>query len=933
MNEKYKLYCDGAHGANLRGVDNSQVFPSIVLRKDSFVSGVLDDQIGEHDELPLSMVCSGGESKPYSLYFFEGSESRDLQIIVLENNKFYIIKDGATQDSHYGFASYELGVTVEVATPLFNSGIKKVSSGYGHCAVLLENGQVFTRGLNNYNQCANGDVIDIEGTFCEVKVTGVLDIECGSICTALRTPTHFIFYGSVKDDLDKELCHRDVKIANILVKEITDSNIYVVLTDFGVSFKKNSYKPYQFKTGTEQYYDPEIEKYFNTEKRGLLEFPFKTETDLYALGVTLERLSNKTTINSTPLLKEIITSLKNSTLPTRMKMMNVLADISLATTIAFKDPKNRTQWDKYLHACVMNPNCLKFCPYNKNKRFIYKVLDNNHRIFEMVPDDLLDENIVRKSIRDVRSVLIFQNRNKACIDKFKSLISQLIDVHVLRNVQYNTGKRIQIEMEKLSESQLEILVEYDSLFFNYFPFKYKFNRNIVFSFIKKVEECFQHCSYRDDEEIIQYVLEKNPKFITDISSDELRFKYEQQYAKEILEVDPTFYASLSESSLKDRLFAKLAMKGCKSQRDFDSNFNCLPEDLKTQDFFIEIITENSKTFHNLKDHLDHDSLVQVITPSLYFTLEDRRKMDRDILRKILSDKFSSEEIEKILNCLSENYHTHFKQELFENISKERVLDLILLGVPLPELFYYQHDADFILKIITRTKKGYFTSSFLKDSTINISNIGLDFIKNLRLDKQGFSHLIHAIEVKEQGNELMQKCSDDIELVNEIIEIYPALYENLSCNNLRNNQIIIETYLNHTYFPRLSKDLKLDDEFQAKHLKKLIGSGYITKPNRELVRSGIFKSKDIGLLLYLETKDLDDKEFMLPILEKFPRAYLSCRSLLIDKEIIKMVIRKYDEIYEHLDTTFQKDEEILSVLNEPKSSIDSIMAEINDNTSE
>ncbi|EFC39589.1 CAMK family protein kinase [Naegleria gruberi] len=612
---------------------------------------------------------------------------------------------------------------------------------------------------------------------------------------------------AIKYISEQELCHRDVKIANILVKEITDSNIYVVLTDFGVSFKKNSYKPYQFKTGTEQYYDPEIEKYFNTEKRGLLEFPFKTETDLYALGVTLERLSNKTTINSTPLLKEIITSLTNSTLPTRMKMMNVLADISLATTIAFKDPKNRTQWDKYLHACVMNPNCFIFCPYNKNKRFIYKVLDINHHIFEMVPDDLLDENIVIKSIRDVRSVLIFQNRNKACIDKFKSLISHLIDVHVLRNVQYNTGERIQTEMEKLSESQLEILVYYNSRFFKYFPIKYTLNRNIVFSFIKKVEECFQHCSYRDDEEIIQYVLEKNPKFITFISF-ELRFKYEQQYAKEILEVDPSFYSSLSEISLKDRLFAKLAMKGCKSQRDFDSNFDCLPEDLKTQDFFIEIITENSKTFHNLKNHLDHDSLVQ-----------------------------------------------------------------------------------------------------------------------------GFSHLIHAIEVKEQGNELMQKCSDDIELVNQIIEISPDLYENLSCNNLKNNEIIIETYLNHTYYPRLSKDLKLDDEFQAKHLKKLIDSGYITKPNRELVRSGIFKSKDIGLLLYLESKDLDDKEFMLPILEKFPRAYLSCRSLLIDKEIIKMVIRKNDEIYEDLDTTFQKDEEILSVLNEPKSSIDSIMAEVNDNTSE
>ncbi|EFC39711.1 predicted protein [Naegleria gruberi] len=286
MNEKYKLYCEGTrNGANLQEAFTSQRFPSVALRKNSFFSQALDDdQIGDDELLPLSMVCSGGESKSYSLYFFEGSESRwffkekkyvfevlfnqmrpraeshwsrlmnrvvllhdngplfemmdgrlflfdihtgllscffierssqirvigsglmsniimvqttegkiikkhfnrepkevviddpspvklfscfcrDLQIIVLENNKFYIIKDGSSKESHYGFASYGFDVPVEVATPLFNSGIKKVSSGYRHCVVLLENGQVFTRGFNYHNQCANGDDTDIEEYF------------------------------------------------------------------------------------------------------------------------------------------------------------------------------------------------------------------------------------------------------------------------------------------------------------------------------------------------------------------------------------------------------------------------------------------------------------------------------------------------------------------------------------------------------------------------------------------------------------------------------------------------------------------------------------------------------------------------------------------------------------------------------------------------
>lgn len=330
---KYKLYVDGGSGANLstpqESKDEPSPFPSIVLKNELFKNNEnRDDLIGE-GELPLSMVVSAGESKPYTLYFFEGNEPRwffkerkyifevlfnqmttrpephwsrlmkrvvlvnnngplfemmdgrlylfeigtgllspffietitrirtigsglmsnvimvqtvdgkiikkhfndppkeitindpspvklfscycrDLQIIVLENNKFFIVKAGSIQDSHYGFTSYPLEEAVEVVTP-FKNGIKKVASGYGHCVILLENGQVYSRGLNNYHQCATEEATDTENQFFEISsVIGapVTDIECGSICSAFRTKTEFVFVGSLYSNFFKGYRHK-----------------------------------------------------------------------------------------------------------------------------------------------------------------------------------------------------------------------------------------------------------------------------------------------------------------------------------------------------------------------------------------------------------------------------------------------------------------------------------------------------------------------------------------------------------------------------------------------------------------------------------------------------------------------------------------------------------------------------------------------------
>ena len=153
------------------------------------------ENLAVHKEIPFVL-----DNSPVKI--FTGF-CKDVQLMVLENNNFYVLKDSSTSKIAYVFNNVQTNTFVKIETPpAFTSvGIRKIDSGYSNCIVLLENGTVFARGLNNYNQCAerffNGAVSF--DTFEEISIIGspVIDFTCGSISVCFKTSSHFIFFGMV----------------------------------------------------------------------------------------------------------------------------------------------------------------------------------------------------------------------------------------------------------------------------------------------------------------------------------------------------------------------------------------------------------------------------------------------------------------------------------------------------------------------------------------------------------------------------------------------------------------------------------------------------------------------------------------------------------------------------------------------------------------
>ncbi|EFC41556.1 predicted protein [Naegleria gruberi] len=80
---------------------------------------------------------------------------------------------------------------------------------------------------------------------------------------------------------EKKLIHRDIKPSNIFIKEISNTNIQIVLADFGLA-RDNSTSNKSY-AGTPLYCSPELGLGSN----------YGPETDIYSLGVTLYQLISK----------------------------------------------------------------------------------------------------------------------------------------------------------------------------------------------------------------------------------------------------------------------------------------------------------------------------------------------------------------------------------------------------------------------------------------------------------------------------------------------------------------------------------------------------------------------------------------------------------------------------------------------------------------
>ncbi|KAG2379546.1 hypothetical protein C9374_006663 [Naegleria lovaniensis] len=149
-------------------------------------------QCSTQTETTFEVPCETSKIK------FMTSYCRDLFIFVLENNKFYIRKTSSFDA--YGFISYPIQRMVYVKSPFEKDApVVQVSTGFAHVAVLLQNGRVFIRGLNNYGQIPNTSGTD-QDSFVEINTDAfpVRSLCCGSICTCLVSENgEIIFFGEV----------------------------------------------------------------------------------------------------------------------------------------------------------------------------------------------------------------------------------------------------------------------------------------------------------------------------------------------------------------------------------------------------------------------------------------------------------------------------------------------------------------------------------------------------------------------------------------------------------------------------------------------------------------------------------------------------------------------------------------------------------------
>ncbi|KAG2375124.1 hypothetical protein C9374_010128 [Naegleria lovaniensis] len=132
--------------------------------------------------------------KPANIKFMR-CYCRTLFLFVLTNNWLYVWHHGSAT---FGFHSCAEKTVTRVTTGFEADGnIVAIETGFAHVALLLDNGLVFVRGLNNFRQCSPNDVENLEEFFKIPLKAPVLSICCGSTCTCVTTRNDMIFFGEV----------------------------------------------------------------------------------------------------------------------------------------------------------------------------------------------------------------------------------------------------------------------------------------------------------------------------------------------------------------------------------------------------------------------------------------------------------------------------------------------------------------------------------------------------------------------------------------------------------------------------------------------------------------------------------------------------------------------------------------------------------------
>ena len=117
-----------------------------------------------------------------------------LSLFIAENNKLY----GYTRTKAYGFPSLSYDTVTYIETPFEKaSHVKSIQCGAYFVLILLDNGQVFGRGMNTQYQIC----LTHANTYCEfIQIDFgccINSISCSSSCSILETDRAFIFLGEL----------------------------------------------------------------------------------------------------------------------------------------------------------------------------------------------------------------------------------------------------------------------------------------------------------------------------------------------------------------------------------------------------------------------------------------------------------------------------------------------------------------------------------------------------------------------------------------------------------------------------------------------------------------------------------------------------------------------------------------------------------------
>ncbi|KAG2381460.1 hypothetical protein C9374_006449 [Naegleria lovaniensis] len=137
---------------------------------------------------------------------FASGYCREAHVFVMQDNKFYCYiwktpNKGSTMADGFGKEFFKM---LYFETPFEKTiPVVQLACGYAHVVLLLQNGRVFTRGLNNFQQ-GGTSVGKLDKEFFEVQLDcPVRSISCGSICTGLETEREFIFLGQIGHEFEK----------------------------------------------------------------------------------------------------------------------------------------------------------------------------------------------------------------------------------------------------------------------------------------------------------------------------------------------------------------------------------------------------------------------------------------------------------------------------------------------------------------------------------------------------------------------------------------------------------------------------------------------------------------------------------------------------------------------------------------------------------